>query len=78
MIIVSRFLTGMFVGMQSVIAYTYFGASYEKYLQALGGARKEEERKTTRVKDTLFALFALSANMGTLFGPGWCTVIHHY
>jgi len=79
MMIISRLLTGIFVGMQSVTAFTYFGVSYEKYLQALGEGRKEEERKTIRVKDTLFALFALSSNMGHLIGPGWyiiCFIYH--
>ena len=37
----------------------------------LGEARKEEERKTTRVKDVVFALFLLICPAGTLFGPGW-------
>ena len=78
MMIISRLLTGTFVGMQSVTAFTYFGVSYEKYLQALGEGRKEEEGKTVRVKDTLFVLFALSSNMGHLIGPGWYIICFIY
>ena len=70
MIILARFLGGMFVAMQTVISYTYLGVTYEQYLEALGEARKEEEGKTTRVKDTVFALFLIMCPAGTLFGPG--------
>jgi len=71
MIILARLLGGMFVAMQTVISYTYLGVTYQQYLEALGEARKEEERKTTRVKDVVFALFLPICPAGTLFGPGW-------
>ena len=71
MIIVARVLSGTFIGLQTVLALTYFGVSYQHYLEVLGPEeRTKEEGKTTRVKDTLFALYSFSANMGSLIGPG--------
>ena len=71
MIIVARVLSGTFVGLQSVISFTYFGVSYQYYLELLGPeGRRREEAKTTRVKDLLFAFYAVAANLATLFGPG--------
>ena len=71
MMIVARVLSGMFVGMQSVITLAYFGVSYQHYLEVLGPEeRTKEEGKTTRVKDILFVFYAVSANVGTLIGPG--------
>ena len=74
MIIGARILSGTFVGLQSVVSFTYFGVSYQHYLEVIGPKeRKREEAKTTRVKDHLFAFYAVAANVGTLFGPGLIT-----
>ena len=71
MIIGARILSGTFVGLQSVVSFTYFGVSYQHYLEIIGPKeRKKEEAKTTRVKDQLFAFEAVAANVGSLFGPG--------
>ena len=71
MIIMARVLSGTFVGLQSVISFTYFGVSYQYYLELLGPeGRRREEAKTTQVKDLLFAFYAVAANLATLFGPG--------
>ena len=71
MIIAARVLIGMFVGLQVVTVFTYFGVSYQHYLDNLEPKeRKKEEAKTTRVKDQLFAFEAVAANVGSLFGPG--------
>ena len=71
MMIVARVLAGMPLGMQRVPSLAYFGVSYLHYLEVLEPEeRTKEEGKTTRVKDTLFALFAVSENMGHLIGPG--------
>ena len=71
MMIVARILSGMFIGIQVVLSLAYFGVSYLRYLEVLGPEeRTKEEGKTTRVKDTLFALYAVSENMGNLIGPG--------
>ena len=71
MIIVARILSGTFVGLQVVVSFTYFGMSYQHYLEVLGPEdRKHEEAKTTRVKDILFGLYVVAANFGALFGPG--------
>ena len=77
MIIGARILSGTFVGLQSVVSFTYFGVSYQHYLEITGPKeRKKEEAKTTRVKDHLFAFYAVAANVGTLFGPGWITCFY--
>ena len=71
MLIVARVLSGTFVGMQSVQTLAYFGVSYQHYLEVLGPEeRTREEGKTTRMKDILFVFYAVSANIGTLIGPG--------
>ena len=71
MIIAARVLIGMFAGLQVVAEFTYFGVSYQHYLDNLEPKeRKKEEAKTTRVKDQLFAFEAVAANVGSLFGPG--------
>ena len=71
MMIVARVLSGMFIGLQSVLSLAYFGVSYQHYLEVLGPEdRTKEEEKTTRVKDILFVFYAISANVGTLIGPG--------
>ena len=71
MIIVARLLSGMFIGIQVVLSLAYFGVSYLRYLEVLEPEeRTKEEGKTTRVKDILFALFAVSENVGNLIGPG--------
>ena len=71
MVVVARILTGFFVGLQAVTTLTYFGVSYQHYLDVIGTEeRKKEEASTTRVKDQLFALYMLVGNAGALFGPG--------
>ena len=71
MIILARLLSGIFIALQTVMSLTYFGVSYQHYLEVLGPEeRTKEEGKTTRIKDTLFALYAFSANIGNLIGPG--------
>ena len=71
MMIVARVLAGMFIGIQVVLSLAYFGVSYQHYLEVLEPEeRTKEEEKTTRVKDTLFALYAVSENVGNLIGPG--------
>ena len=76
MMIVARVVSGTFIGVQTVLVLTYFGVSYQHYLEVLGPeGRTKEEGKTTRVKDTLFAFYAVSANVGSLIGPG---LIHIY
>ena len=77
MIIGAKVLSGTFVGLQVVATYTYFGVSYQHYLEVIGPKeRKKEAAKTTRVKDQLFAFYAVAANVGTLFGPGLITCTH--
>ena len=74
MILLARILSGMYIGLQTVILLAYFSVSYQHYLEVLGPEeRTKEEGKTTRVKDTLFALYCTAGNMGALIGPGLIT-----
>ena len=74
MIVLARILSGAYIGLLTVILLAYFGVSYQHYLEVLGPeGRTKEEGKTTRVKDTLFALYCAAGNMGTLIGPGLIT-----
>ena len=71
MMITARLLAGMFSSLQFTTALTYFGVSYLLYLEALGKEQRvSEEQKTTKVKDKLFAFYAVASNFGYLFGPG--------
>ena len=72
--ITARVLAGMYCSLQTVLALTYFGVSYPQYLEALGKEQRiKEEQKTTKVKDKLFALYAVAGNVGSLLGPGLFT-----
>ena len=78
MIVVARMLAGMFTALQVVTVFTYFGVSYQHYLDNLEPKeRKKEETKTTRVKDQLFAMYAVATNVGALFGPGLIICMHN-
>jgi len=77
MIIVARIMSGTFVGMQTVIAFSYFGVSYQDYLDALEPeGRNKEETKATRVKDALFSFYAVAVQTGTSVGPGLIMCMH--
>ena len=77
MVIVARILTGFFAGLQVVTILTYFGVSYQHYLDVIGTEeRKKEEASTTRVKDQLFAIYKIAGNAGILFGPGLIICMH--
>ena len=76
-VIAAQLLSGMFVGQQSVVSLTYIGISYQHYVEVLGPKeRTEEEGKITRVKDTLFAFYNVSASSGTVFGLGLIMCMH--
>ena len=71
MMITARLLAGMFSSLQYTAALTYFGVSYPLYLEALGKEQRvSEEQKTTKVKDKLFAFYAVACSFGYLLGPG--------
>ena len=77
MMITSRVLSGTSGSMLNVLPLTYFGVSYALYLEALGKEeRVREEQKTTTVKDRLFTLYSVAANVGYLFGQGLFTVVN--
>ena len=76
-VIAAQLLSGMFVGQQSVVSLTYIGISYQHYVEILGPKERiEEEGKITRVKDTLFAFYNVSASSGTVFGLGLIMCMH--
>ena len=68
-IILSKFLSGLFVGAESTLGFAYISesnADYQAAIIELG----EDDKKATRVKHTLFALQSLGSNIGYILGPG--------
>ncbi len=72
-IAVSKFLSGLFIGMEKTVTFAYFGESYSDYLGALEELGREESKRT-RMKDRLFALHSIGVNIGFLIGPGLSAV----
>ena len=69
MMMLSRVLAGMFIGLEDTLAFAYFGESYEEWKNLMAETGKEKKQRV-RVKDTLFALFTITTNVAYLFGPG--------
>ena len=69
LIIISKLLSGIFIGMEKTVTFAYFGESYNDYLATLERLGKEES-KSARMKDRLFALHSIGVNAGYLLGPG--------
>lgn len=65
MMIVSRFLTGIFCGLHRALAFAYFAVTYEYYI-----SETQESKKYCRIKDLLFALYTVSTSLGFLVGAG--------
>ena len=72
MMIIGRFLVGMFSGLQQSLAYTYLGVSFKEYISQV-----KESTKSFWVKDVLFALLAVSSGFGNLLGAGKKTPLHN-
>ena len=68
LIVLSKLLSGIFIGWAMTLTFAYYGTSYEDYHAALKELGKEDEKR--RVKDRLFALDSVSFNIGYLLCQG--------
>ena len=69
LIMVSKLMSGVFIGAEMTLALAYFGESSNSYRAAIRELGKNE-RSAARVKHRLFALHSVGANVGYIFGPG--------
>ena len=69
MILISRLLTGSFVGMHYTLTYAYFGESFEDYVAAKKKLDNYGERQAA-VKDILFALHGVAMYLAYIVGLG--------
>ena len=69
LIIVSKFLSGFFIGAELTLALSYFAASsleYEKLRSEMG----QKVESGSPLRNMLFALHNIGINIGYIFGPG--------
>lgn len=69
LVMLSKLLSGVFIGAEMTLALAYFGESNVNYREAIIELGKEE-KKAIRVKHLLFALHSVGVNIGYIFGPG--------
>lgn len=74
---VSKLLSGVFIGAEMTLALSYFGESNSAYKKAVEGKGKKKEKGAGRVKHTLFALHSVGVNVGYVFGPGMNEYLFH-
>ena len=65
----SKLLSGVFIGAEMTLALAYFAESNSSYKTAITGLGEEESR-ANRMKHQLFALHSVGVNVGYIFGPG--------
>ena len=68
-VMVSKLLSGVFIGAEMTLALAYFGESNQPYRAAVKALGKGEGG-AARMKHTLFALHSVGVNVGYVFGPG--------
>ena len=79
LVMLSKLLSGVFIGAEMTLALAYFGESNETYREAVRGlGKKKKEGQAPRVKHTLFALHSVGVNIGYVFGPGKYVVVTHF
>ena len=69
-VMLSKLLSGVFIGAEMTLALAYFGESNLAYKAAVKELGKGGERRAARMKHTLFALHSVGVNVGYVFGPG--------
>lgn len=76
LIMISKLLSGFFIGAEMALALSYFAESsmdYEELMRELG---KKSSRTTLR--NSLFALHNIGVNIGYIFGPGKFIIVLFY
>ena len=69
MLLLARFLIGVFIGMHFVLTYAYFGESFEDYVAAQKELDNYGERQAA-MKDILFALHGIALYIGYIIAFG--------
>ena len=69
LVMLSKLLSGVFIGAEMTLALAYFGESNSAYRAALKETGRGEGG-ANHVKHTLFALHSVGVNVGYVFGPG--------
>lgn len=68
-IMLSKLMSGVYIGAEMTLALAYFGESSSDYKEAVVKLGKDE-RKANQMKHRLFALHSVGVNVGYVFGPG--------
>ena len=78
LLLLARTFAGLFIGLQTTLAFAYFGQSYEYYveLHKEAGVSETDVRDKHRVKNVLFTLFTVMTYLGYFFGEGTYIGIH--
>ena len=69
--ILSKLLSGLYLGAEVTLVHTYIGESITDYQEALMELG-EDVKKATRVKHRLFGLHAVGNDIGYILGAGLC------
>ena len=69
LIMLSKLMSGVYIGAQMTLSLAYFGESNVSYCNAIKQQGKDE-KKAKQMKHRLFALQSVGVNVGYIFGPG--------
>lgn len=70
MMLVARVLAGLSVGFSVSVTFSYFGVSYEKYVEDLKTVDQFQEKLAVRAKGFIFSLFNIGNALGYAIGGG--------
>lgn len=70
LLLLARTFAGLFMGLQTTLAFAYFGQSSEYYVQLHkeAGVSEKDVKDKHRVKNVLFTLFTVMTYLGYFFG----------
>ena len=74
LIMLSKLMSGVYIGDQMTLSLANFGESNVRYCNAIKQQGKDE-KKVKRMKRYLFALQSVGVNVGYIFGPGIYSII---
>lgn len=68
--ILARALSGISMGAVVTLSFTYYGVSFEEYVEDMKILKQYEEKRAFRVKGYIFSLFAVGNALGSIVGAG--------
>ena len=72
-IIISKFISGYFLGAQITLALSYASKSSLEYVEVQREmGKKSDESTAVRVRNYIFTLQSIGISLGFLLGPGKC------